>query len=221
MGSSTHRGETLVGLMVGMAVGMIVVAAVVAMLVSTLGLNAQALSNSYLNQELKTIMDIMVRDIRRAQYSATALDCMGAASCANAFTDGPEDWTVAATQILYSYDQDSNGTQDSGECSGFRRTVASSTGNVEKRYSCRPSWQSLSDAASVAIDDLRFSAATRCVPAGDGFLAVRELKIYLEGSHAGTTRRMCQKVRIKNDLPTPTCSATSIATSAPFDLCPP
>lgn len=207
--------------MLGMAVGMIVVATVVAMLVSSLGLNAQALNNSYLNQELKAIMDIMVRDIRRAQYSATAGDCIGGASCTNAFTGGVEDWNLIDTQIEYSYDKDSDGIQDNEECFGFRHKLTSNIGRVEKKYSCTPTWQSLSDAAAVDIGDLRFSAGTACIPSGSEFLVVREVKVYLEGSHAGTRRRMCQKVRIKNDLATSTCTATTSSTNVPFDVCPP
>ncbi|MEA1049885.1 hypothetical protein U5801_08695 [Lamprobacter modestohalophilus] len=225
---SAYKGETLVALMVGMSVGMIVVAAVAAMLVSTLSLNAHALNNSYLNQELRAIMDIMVRDIRRAQYSATAADCIAGATCTNAFIDGAEDWTVEAAQIEYSYDLDLDGTQDVSEdeddkeeCFGFRRTVDSGVGKVEKKYSCSPNWQSLSDANVVDIEDLRFSAGTDCVASGSGFLAVREVKIFLEGSHAGTSRRLCQKVRIKNDLPNATCAVTTLSTDAPFDICPP
>lgn len=218
---SAYKGETLVGLMVGMSVGMIVVAAVAAMLVSTLSLNAHALNNSYLNQELRAIMDIMVRDIRRAQYSAKAVDCIAGAACTNSFIGGVEDWTIAAAQIEYSYDLDSDGTQGNEECFGFRRTVDSGVGKVEKKYSCSPNWQSLSDANVVDIEDLRFSAGTDCVASGSGFLAVREVKIFLEGSHAGTSRRLCQKVRIKNDLPSATCAVTTLSTDAPFDICPP
>ncbi len=219
-----QRGETLVGLMVGMTVGLIVTAASLAMLISTLSLNAQAINNSYLNQELKTIMDLMVRDVRRAQYSGTAMGCIGGASCTNAFSGGTEDWTVAANQVDYTYDENSNGTQDSGECSGFRRAVVSGVGRVEKKNSCTPTWQPLSDEKSTSIDDLRFSVSTTCIAAvspGTGFLAVRVVKIYLQGSQAGATRRMCQKVKIKNDLATAACTATTLSTAAPFDICPP
>jgi Tfp pilus assembly protein PilW len=216
------RGETLAGLLVGITVGMIVVATVVAMLVSTLNLNSQALKNSYLNQELKAIMDMMVRDIRRAQYSGNVSNCIGGEPCANQFTGDAEDWTLSPTRIEYTYDKDSNGMQDSGECSGFRRRVESDKGKVEKKYSCEsPNWQSLSDANVVNVVRLRFSSGTACIPSGGGFLTVREVKIYLEGVHAGATRRMCQKVRIKNDLRTATCTAAELSDSSPFDLCPP
>ncbi|WP_462320965.1 PilW family protein [Halochromatium sp.] len=207
--------------MLGMTVGMIVVAAVVAMLVSTLSLNARALNDSYLNQELKAIMDIMVRDIRRAQYSAASAASVGGSACAHEFVCGLEDWMVEDARIEYTYDENASGSQDNDECFGFRHRLSSGVGKVEKKYSCTPTWQSLSDANAVDIDDLRFSAGIACIPSGSAFLAIREVKIYLEGSHAGTTRWLCQKVRVKNDLPSATCAATAMATSAPFNRCPP
>ena len=134
-----QRGETLVGLMVGMTVGLIVTAASLAMLISTLSLNAQAINNSYLNQELKTIMDLMVRDVRRAQYSGTAMGCIGGASCTNAFSGGTEDWTVAVSYthlqltLLIALDQ--------GAKSNHAHENAGAPGHRGSAGGCAPDWR--------------------------------------------------------------------------------
>lgn len=218
---SAQRGDTLIGVMVGMAVGLIVLSGVFVMIASTLNLDSKTVNSSYLNQELKTIMDLMVRDIRRAQYTPASQSCIGGSTCSNEFTDGAEDWTVSSNEIDYTYDIDSSGHQDNGECAGFRLATISGGGRVEKKVSCTPSWQPLSDEGAVSIDDLRFSGGLACVPSGSGFLAIREVKIFIQGSVGDATRRMCQKVRVKNDLMTSSCTTSTPSTGSPFDLCPP
>ena len=61
-----QKGYTLVELMVAMALGLVVVAGVSAAYLGTLRTNADSLKMMRLNEELRAIMTLMVRDIRRA-----------------------------------------------------------------------------------------------------------------------------------------------------------
>lgn len=59
-------GVTLVELMVGSAVGLIILAAILATYVSVARSASEVLASAKLNAELRAVMDVMVRDIRRA-----------------------------------------------------------------------------------------------------------------------------------------------------------
>jgi len=215
-----QRGETLVGLLVGMVVGLIVLGGASLIYLDAARANSITLQTSRSNQELKAIMDVMVRDIRRAGRSTAVANCMGGATCTNNFAGGSEDWTVAANQIDFTYDLNANGSQDSTECHGFRRVEASGVGRIEMKTNCTPTWQSLSTPNSMNISNLSLTSETRCLSAGSGQLAVRQVLVYLEAQNGNVTRRMCQTIRLKNDSVTSSCSESNFSTDAPFDNCP-
>lgn len=215
-----QRGETLVGLLVGLVVGLIVLGGATLIYLNAARANATTLQVSRSNQELKAIMDVMVRDIRRAGRSATVANCLGGASCTDNFAGGSEDWSVSASQIDFTYDRNADGSQDGDECHGFRRVEESSVGRIEMKTSCTPTWQSLSTPDSTHISNFGITSETRCLNAGSSQLVVRKVRIYLETQNGGVTRRMCQTIRLKNDAVASSCSASSFSTSAPFDLCP-
>jgi prepilin peptidase dependent protein B len=62
------RGFTLVEMMIGIVVGFIVLAGVIAVFLAVVRSSAYVARESRLNQELRTAMDLMVNDIRRAGY---------------------------------------------------------------------------------------------------------------------------------------------------------
>lgn len=62
-------GLTLIELMIGIVVGSIVLGAVIAVYASTIRGSNTALRTARLNQELRSTMDLMVREIRRAGFN--------------------------------------------------------------------------------------------------------------------------------------------------------
>lgn len=62
------RGFSLVEMMVGITVGLIIASGAMTFYVNTVKSNADTLGLAVLNQNLRAIMDVMVRDIRRAGY---------------------------------------------------------------------------------------------------------------------------------------------------------
>lgn len=215
-----QRGETLMSLLVGLVVGLVVLGGASLVYLSAARANSTTLQLSRTNQELKAIMDVMVRDIRRAGRSAAAIHCIGGASCTDGLVGGSEDWTLSSSQIDFTYDRNANGSQDSDECHGFRRAEESGVGRIEMKTDCTPTWQSLSTPNSTHISNFATTGETRCQSAGSRQLAVRKVRIYLEAQSGGVTRRMCQTIRLKKDAVVDSCSETSLSTSAPFTNCP-
>ena len=215
-----QRGETLIGLLVGLVVGLIVLGGASLVYLGAARANSTTLQLSRTNQELKAIMDVMVRDIRRAGRSAAAINCIGGFSCTDSFVGGSEDWSVAAGQIDFTYDRNANGSQDSDECHGFRRVEESGIGRIEMKSNCTPTWQTLSTPDSTHISNFALTSETRCQAAGSRQLAVRKVRIYLEAQSGGVTRRMCQTIRLKNDAVVDSCSEANLSTEQPFTNCP-
>lgn len=66
--SNRQKGFTLVEMMVSSAIGLIAMSGVVSMFAASVKSSSDGLKRVRLNQELRAIMDVMVRDIRRAGY---------------------------------------------------------------------------------------------------------------------------------------------------------
>jgi len=67
-----EAGLTLIELMIGMLLGLIVVGIATQMYISTLGLTKQTAATTRLAQELRTVIDLIASDIKRAGYYSSA-----------------------------------------------------------------------------------------------------------------------------------------------------
>lgn len=95
-----HRGVTLVEMMVGMVVSIIVLWGISAVYVNTSSTSRVTSAANQLNQDMRTVMDIMVNDIRRSGYWGAS------SSGANPFTEPARipQISTSTSCILYSYD---------------------------------------------------------------------------------------------------------------------
>lgn len=150
-----EKGFSLIEMMVSMAVSLIAMSGIIALFAGSVGQNTESLRHVRLNQELRAIMDVMVRDIRRAGYWANADGVT-----ANPFqpANAAVDVNIDNDCIVYSYDNDDDGVLDPEEAYGFRLNG----GAVEIRQNgndCDPSnaWPDVSDANVVSIDALTFN----------------------------------------------------------------
>jgi prepilin peptidase dependent protein B len=172
-------GFTLVELLVGVAIGVFLLFGVVTVFTNTVRGSADNLRSARLNQELSSAMEMMINDIRRAGYSS-GLD--------NAYfdmvtTDGDAaDGVIreaqvnlpSATCVLYSYDENSNGTIDATDRHGFRLV----NGVIQTRISgadvtnCdnnADNWQPLTDGGTINVTTLAFATTgSRCKNATTG-----------------------------------------------------
>lgn len=204
-----QRGLSLVELMIGMALGLMLLSGVVSMTVKIHAAHSLSVKMSRLNQQMRSTLDVMVRDLQRAGYvnwraaldhcasydgevadaswSATDLyECvtpvlsdMGQLMPESLYDDGSD-------CVLYSYDLDGDGGRSSAdfELFGFKL----SGGTVRTRtagdtHSCDSGiWQALSD-AEVVISTLVFRLETQ--PSGSAQAAAYRLSFDAEEPHAG------------------------------------
>ena len=173
--------------MVGSVVGMIVVSAAITVYLTTVSTNASVLREIKLNQEVRTIMSIMVSDLRRAGYwnGAAAGNINNPFTVRDAATPANDtDITILnnGTCVLYTYDATYQGTNDAGSADatgdpgtdyfGFRLNgsdIQMRSGGANTSDCTDGNWQTLNDDNTISIDTLTFSTeGSQCLnPADD------------------------------------------------------
>lgn len=208
-----NEGFSLVELMVSIALGLFVVIGVLSIFATTAKSNHDTLKATRLHQDLRAVMDLMARDIRRAGYWRTAISSVDGGP-QNPFrlndpgklTGQPED-----SCLTYSYDLNGDMNIDSNENHGFRLN----TGSVQMAKSdgdCNNGdWERVTDQEASTITGLEFAVNSRLLNVDGasnaaGTIRVREVKIELSGElkdDSSVSRTLTQTVRVQTDLYTP------------------
>lgn len=178
-----QRGLTLVELLISLTIGLVVLAAAASVYVTTVVNGGAAIAGSRLNQELMTLMNVMVQDIRRAGYwrdaaadptknpfnsvDVTALAVRPSAADPTGVTDSGQ-------CILYAYDSNDNGTLDDQNIFGFRldngivqmRLSGNVASNVRHDDCDDPDdiWRDITDGNLIRITNLTFDTADPGAP---------------------------------------------------------
>ena len=149
------RGESMVSLLIGLAMGLMVISGGIQLWMTTLQSQRTALQESHLAQDLRTAMDWMAQDIRRAQYMNGAWRTRIKSTCNDAFCGAAEDFSVSANQIEFSWDRNDNGKKDNNECTGFQLKSY----DLRTKTACSPAvWSAITDAASIKVMALQFTS---------------------------------------------------------------
>ena len=213
-----ERGETLMGLLVGLSVGLVVLAAGSAMLANHLRAHRSALQDSHLHHDLRSAMDWMARELRKAQYSAKAWQSRSPQLCSDAFCDGPEDFSIDVDKLQFSHDRNHDGQQDNNECMGFR--VSGQALQVKRSCSGTGDWQAITDKAHLMVTALRWQMV--CEPLNGGWQ--RQVQMALTAHRPGDAANavnLSHTVHLRNEVPPAALSPQPAApTPAKPSLCP-
>lgn len=129
MQSKPDAGYTLIELLIGSAIGLVIIGAALGLFLTNLRGQADSTKLTRLNQDLRAMMDIMVRDIRRAGFVTSQPTTNQASLQDNPFFEAT---TAGATTdiailgggdcIVYAYNRDDDNPPlvDSNERLGFR-----------------------------------------------------------------------------------------------------
>jgi hypothetical protein len=135
---------TMVELLVAGAISLIASGGMLLLMVNTLGAGSQTVKMARLTQDMRSTMQIMTRELRRANYHAGFMNCFGNTGC---LTEMPVlgDITskVGAINITdngdsdcfwFWYDRPQTGTQvavNAESVAAFRRTTVNSIGKIQ------------------------------------------------------------------------------------------
>lgn len=200
---SGQFGFTLLELLVAMVIGLIILSAVLGLFVSMVQSDSDSIKMAQLNQELRGVMSLITRDIRRAGANRnSAADATGATPSNPFSVAGGTRLTISANEqgdpdscITYSYDSD-----EGNELYGFRWD--SNVHTIETRTAgaaCNAGgWTGITDENQTYITALAFTDNT-VVEAG---INIREIAITLSGrlvKDANVSRTLTETIKIRND----------------------
>lgn len=141
-GSQTPKrrqaGFTLIEMLIAVVISLVVVGAMVGLMANSLAAGSQTIKMSQLQQEMRTAMQLMSRDVRRASYNAWALQCFSNPDCSTdgslAATPGlPGEITLndANDCFIFELDRDHDGNSNENAPGGFRRVTINGRGVIQ------------------------------------------------------------------------------------------
>ena len=165
--NTRNRGFTLIELMVALVLGLVVIGGVMGVFMSTYQANAQNIKSMRLTEEMRAIMSLMSRDIRRAgsRQLAWQPSLLGTPNPFSTATG--TNWVVskygseaANSCVLFTYDSDANDTVGNIDKFGYRLNA----GAVEMRQAglnCAANgWENITDEKAAKVLALSFTATT-------------------------------------------------------------
>ena len=221
--NTRNRGFTLIELMVALVLGLVVIGGVMGVFMSTYQANAQNIKAIRLNEEMRAVVSLMSRDIRRAggktiDWTTTAWYLSSnPMSTATAWvvskqTDAPDN-----SCIRLAYSISATGTADANRF-GYRLDPLSGemlTYNHNGQWTCDGSgWQPITDPKIAWIQSLSFTVTKE---PGLTSVEVRTVIVNLRaGTHTRSTdpsnlsaaecsnvdvvcRQIQEKIRVRND----------------------
>jgi len=136
-----QRGVTLIELLVASTVSIIAVAGMLAVMANTLGSGTATIQMSRMTEELRTAMQIMTRELRRANYHANYLSCYGNFGCLeNIPVLGDISGKIGTIGIYeggdsdciwFWYDRPGSASVNASAVAGFRRKVENGIGRIQ------------------------------------------------------------------------------------------
>lgn len=163
-----EQGATLVELMISISIGMVTVLGVASLVGMGVGVNGKLMTNSRLSEELKVVISLMERDIRRAGYNGATLlrveDPENTVSeFSNSITISEYTGEAANSCIIFAYDANEDGTLDTGTDSeeyGYR--LKDNAIEIRKNGAAcdEDGWEDLTDSEVVKVTGLTFTSQT-------------------------------------------------------------
>ena len=198
-----QQGISLLELLISMSIGLFILGAVVGLFVSMIRSDSDNIKTIQLNQELRAVMSLITRDLRRAGANQNSAVNATATPPTNPFSVpgstrlaiAPNAQGVANSCITYSYN-----SSESNQLYGFR--LDSNDHTIETRTSgntcSQDSWTDLTDSTNINISGLTFTDST----ISEAGINVRQVNVVLTGhliNDATIVRTISETVRIRND----------------------
>ena len=214
---SGHQcGMSIVEMLIAVAIALFVMAGTISLFVTNLGNMRRLGTEARVNQDMRTAMELITRDLRRAGYWANAISGTVAAGVNNVTTaNAYAGVTATASQVNYSFARDTDNLLGPSEQFGFRLNA----GVVEMQTDAT-SWQAITNSDLLTVTALTITPVTTALPVGDicmktcaagtvspegtncPTLTIRQYRLLLQGRSATDNRikrELQSSVRIRND----------------------
>jgi Tfp pilus assembly protein PilW len=205
----TESGYSLVELMISIVLGMLVVGGAILIYTSSFASNSNTLRMARVNNDLRTAMTFITRDLKRTGHWSNAVgDAPSFTDTENqhktitlgsAFTD--TDGITKYRSIEFSYDLNSTTAKETNEDFGYR--YDSTEKAIETKMGAG-GWENLSDPAVVEITDFKITDSSFNLPMSGGHsINTYEYTFEITGrliKDISITRTLRETVRIRNEI---------------------
>jgi hypothetical protein len=130
-----QAGVTLIEAMISLALSLLVTSAMVALMANSLGTSTRVIHMSQLTDEMRNAMNMMTRDVRRANYTANSIFCYGYSKCgfAGGIAQQTGDIQIGGggSCFTFSLDRSFDGDATNDAVGAFRRVTTGGVGVIE------------------------------------------------------------------------------------------
>ena len=217
-----NRGFSLIELMIALVIGMFALFAILSLMTNNLSTNKTAMNVLRLNQEMRSAMQIMADDIRRAGYWNDSNSMVNNATSTNPYAYPNWPITISGGNcITFSYDRDvASNTPSINEQFGYILNNNSiKLGNPTVKTACTDAaetvnWQPITDSKVMKVTGLTFELINPTnttvginqhqftLSGTSDLLCVREVKITLNAelnNDPTIKQKLEETIRVRND----------------------
>lgn len=213
-----QRGLGLLEMMISMGLSLLVVTTMVVLMANTLGSGATNIQMSRLSQELRASMQLMSRDLRRANFHSSFLNCFANVDCRDDLNIAAYVNTIhindARNCFWYWLDRDGNSDLSDDPIGGFRFSKISgigvlqmrTTGNLAADCDDDTDWESITDPNTVEITSFTISNSdsySEILSAAGDTQIVEKIRLNINGrmtNNHSVQREIQDLILIRNDI---------------------
>ena len=214
----SQRGFGLIEMLISTALSLLAVTIMVILMASTLGTGAETIQMSRLTHELRSSIQLMSRDLRRANYHSGYLNCFANVNCRVDLNIADYVNTIhindAGNCFWYWLDRDSDANLTNDAVGGFRHSTINSVGVLQMRTGGNSAancdnadgWELITDPDVVDIASFNISTAesyTETLSAAGDVQIVEKIRLTINGqmtSNPGVNREIQDLILIRNDI---------------------
>jgi len=213
-----QNGLGLVEMLVSVALSLIAVTTMVVLMGNTLGTGSETIQMARLSQELRASIQLMSRDLRRANYHSGYLNCFGNFDCRNDL--GIEAYVntininAAGNCFWYWLDRDGDADLSNDAVGGFRYSTVGDIGVLQMRIAGNAAancddetgWELITDPDKIDITAFNISNAdsyTESLTSAGDVQTVEKIRLTINGrmaSNPAVQRQIQDLILVRNDI---------------------
>ena len=218
---SYQRGLGLVEMLVSVALTLLTVTVMVILMANTLGTGSESIQMSRLSQELRASIQLMSRDLRRANYHSGYLNCFANFDCRDdlGITAYVNTININDAGNCFWYWLDRNGDADlsNDAVGGFRYSTIEGVGVLQMRIAGNTAancyeetgWELITDPDTIDITGFNISSSdsyTESLTSAGDVQTVEKIRLYINGriaSNPNVQREIQDLVLVRNEIQSP------------------
>ena len=213
-----QAGLGLVEMLVSIALSLIAVTTMVVLMANTLGTGSETIQMSRLSQELRASIQLMSRDLRRANYHSGYLNCFANFDCRNDLGIAAYVNTIninaAGNCFWYWLDRDGDADLSNDAVGGFRYSTIGDIGVLQMRIAGNAAancddeagWELITDPDTIDITSFNISNAdsyTENLTSAGDVQTVEKIRLTINGrmaSNPAVQRQIQDLILVRNDV---------------------